>query len=374
MKSAPNGPGSSPRPLRIEDLQDVARAEDALSRWDELDPALLEAIAAHPQHGPRLAMLRRADRWLGKGLGLETIEGTCPTAEELYDYGRGPGYGPLPSARRAEIERHLVACHECEAHVETLAIPPPVPLDFPSSLPVRNRIPTPVRAARPTPSPILEETVERPRFRALPRYAPLAVAAALVLALGIWIGILPSGSATRGFPTAPLLRGSSGGPLYFPRERVLRPGPEVAKLFPALGRALVFEVEPQPDATAYSIDVARHGEDAFAVEGEVVAELSGDAPTIRSTIELEPGTYTWTSRVVVRGLARELGARDFAIVLDPELETQLGNLRELDEPARSLEAVRILHERGYVADARAIARAMPASPDRDAYLGQVPGR
>ena len=373
MKSAPNGPGSSPRPLRIEDLQDVAVAEEALSRWDELEPALLEAIAAHPQHGPRLAMLRRADHWLEVRGGEEWIEGECPGSEELYDYGRGPGYGPLPSARRAEIERHLIGCHDCEAIVETLSVPPPVPLESPS-LSMRNRVPTPVRAARPTPSPILEEPIERPRFRALARYAPLAMAASLVLALGIWIGILRPGDETRGFPTAPLLRGSSGGPLYYPRERVLQPGPAIAKLFPGLGSVLVFEIEPQADATGYSISIARHGEDAFAVEGEVVAELSGDAPTIRADLDLPPGSYTWTSRVVVRGLSRELGARDFTVVEDPALETELNALRELEEPARSLEAVRILHDRGYVADARAIARAMPASPERDAYLGQVPGR
>ena len=42
-----------------------ARGVSFLTRhWDELEPKLLTAIESHPQHGPRLAMLRRADRWL----------------------------------------------------------------------------------------------------------------------------------------------------------------------------------------------------------------------------------------------------------------------------------------------------------------------
>lgn len=374
MKAAPNGPGFDPRPVRIEDLLDPARAEEALAHWDELDPGLLEAIARHPQHGPRLAMLRRADQWLETRLGSASRPDACPTAEELYDYGRGPGYGPLPSVRRAEIERHLIRCGECEACVETLATPPPVPLETPSGLPAWNRVPSPLRAVRPSPSPILQEPALKRRIKALPRFVPLAVAASLVLGLGIWIAIIPSGTASLGFPRDPLLRGSSGGPLYFPRERVLNPGYVVVELFPALGSELVFEVEPQPDATAYSIDVARHGGDAFAVEEAVVVQLSGNAPALRTARTLEPGDYTWTARAEVRGLPRELGARDFAVVADAELERRLLELSDRAEPARSLEAVRILHERGYLADARAIARAMPESADRDAYLGQVPGR
>ena len=377
MKAVPNGPGSNSRPARIEDLQDLALAEEALAHWDELDPALLEAIAAHPQHGPRLAMLQRADRWLEKGQRLSRsgrMPEPCPAAEELYDYGRGPGYGPLSSARRAEIERHLVSCRECEAHVETLATPPPVPLDSPSALQARPRILPPARPARPTPSPILEETATRPRFRSLPRLVPLALAASLVLGLGIWIALVPSGRESIGFPSAPLLRGSSGGPLYFPRERVLRPAPAVAALFPEIGSELVFEIEPQEDASAYAIDLARHAGDAFAVEEEVLAQLSGDAPTVRATLALEPGDYTWTARVVVRGLTRELGARDFSIVADADTDRRLLELRDLPESERRMKAVRILHDTGYLADARAVARALPAGPERDAYLGQVPGR
>ena len=49
-------------------------------------------------------------------------------------------------------------------------------------------------------------------------------------------------------------------------------------------------------------------------------------------------------------------------------------VRDLTESERRMKAVRILHDTGYLADARAVARAMPAGPERDAYLGQVPGR
>ncbi|MFN0006648.1 MAG: hypothetical protein ACKVXR_01970 [Planctomycetota bacterium] len=374
MKSVPNGPGFDPRPVRIEDLKDPARAEEALAHWDDLDPGLLKALEDHPQHGPRLAMLRRADLWLESRLGSSSRPDACPSAEELYDYGRGPGYGPLSSPRRAEIERHLIRCGECESSVETLATPPPVPLDSLVGHPAWNRVPPPLRAVRPSPSPIIQEPALKRRLQRLPRLVPLAVAASLVLALGIWIAIIPSGRSSFGFPSAPLLRGSSGGPLYFPRERVSISGPAAVELFPALGSDLVFEIEPQPGATAYSIDVARHGGDAFAVEGEVVLRLSGDSRTLRTARTLAPGDYTWTARAEVRGLPRELGARDFAVVADDGLERRLLGLRDRAEPARSLEAVRILHERGYLADARAIARTMPESAERDAYLGQVPGR
>jgi len=405
MKSAPNGPGSDSAPgsrhdsrsalrgLRIEDLQDPGTAEEALASWDELEPSLLTAIERHPQHGPRLEMLRRADAWLRRGEGPG--EG-CPSAEELYDYGRGPGYGPLPSARRAAIEGHLAACSACEGLVETLATPPPAPLDSPEVRTARPRIPTPSRSTAPRPSPILAEPAEswrdesferplersfdaedarpRPRLRALPRLVPLAVAAALVLALGIWIAILPSDRTDLVFPKTPLLRGSSGGPLYFPRDRVLRPGERAAELFPILKGEIAFEIEPQEGASGYQIELLRHDGDAFAADGEVLTRLQSDGPTVRARLDLPPGSYTWTARAVVRGLALELGSRDFEVVADPVLDGALAALEGSIEPERSLKAVALLHEFGDESAARAIARSMPASPERDAYLGQVPGR
>ncbi len=101
MKAAPNGPLFDPRRMSIEDLADPDRAEQALTHWDEIEPKLLTAIESHPQHGPRLSMLRRADRWLeARGPELRPA-GPCPTSEELSDFGRGPGFGPLSAHRRS---------------------------------------------------------------------------------------------------------------------------------------------------------------------------------------------------------------------------------------------------------------------------------
>jgi hypothetical protein len=470
MKAAPNGSDSDPRRLSIEDLSDPHRAEEALTHWDELDPALLTAIASHPQHGPRLAMLRRADRWLERKARAMRPAGACPSSEELYDFGRGPGFGPLESARRAEIERHLRSCRDCENLVETLAALPPVPIATGSEAGARDvaglrdsdgmrgsdgsrevarrtagrsaeRDDTAIRdaaagrdAAEVRDTEIrdaaafrnaaeVEETVQRygirpsnergvrepsqdgsewtisapparRRLRALPKLLPVAAAASLVLGLGLWIAYSSSGSESVRFPTAPLLRGSSGGPLFFPRDRALHVTPEVRAAFPALDGMLVFEIEAQADATSYRIDVARHGGDVFAADEGSVMKLTGAAPSgstpsgttlagstpeaapvsIRATTELGPGQYTWSARATVHGLDHELGQRDFSVVDDAELSGRLVALAPQAEPKRSLAAVKLLHEAGFLGEARAIARAMPASPERDAYLSQVPGR
>ena len=49
-------------------------------------------------------------------------------------------------------------------------------------------------------------------------------------------------------------------------------------------------------------------------------------------------------------------------------------LADRAEPERSLAAVNLLHAKGFLTDARAIARSMPASPERDAYLSRARGR
>jgi hypothetical protein len=395
MNAAPNGHEFDPRRLSIEDLNDPQRAEEVLTHWDELEPALLTVIETHPQHGPRLAMLRRADRWLHRKAPATRPAGLCPSSEALYDFGRGPGFAPLTSAQRLEIERHLKSCRECENLVETLAASPPVPLETGSRGMSREGAPEEVPDAGPDlgvgerrdgasglpeAAPTWARPAAHPRLRALPRLVPLAVAASLILALGLWIAFSPSGSEPLGFPQAPLLRGSSGGPLFFPRDRVLHATPEARAAFAALDGRILFEIEPRADATNYRVDVARHGDDAFAADEESLLKLSGSSSTIQATMELAPGQYTWTARAVVRGLDQVLGARDFAVVDDLEVCKELVGLASRDEHAspdgtgRSLAAVRLLHEHGYIEEARAIARGMPPTHERDVYLSQVPGR
>jgi hypothetical protein len=383
MKAAPTGSDFDPRRLSIEDLGDPHRAEQALTHWDELDPALLTAIASHPQHGPRLAMLRRADRWIETKAPAMRPGGACPSSEELYDFGRGPGFLPMESARRGEIEGHLRTCRDCENLVETLAVMPPVP--------IARGVESGAKGA--------SREVTRRRLRALPRLVPLAAAASLVVGLGLWIAFSTTGSESVRFPTSPLLRGNSGGPLFFPRDRVLHATQEVRAAFPALDGKLVFEVEAQAEATTYKIDVAKHGGDAFAAdEGSVmklseavvsggasgnsgrggaaaVSEVAASRPvTIRAAAELPPGQYTWSARATVHGLDQELGQRDFSVVDDAEISGRLLAIASQAEPKRSMAAVKLLHEAGFLGEARAIARAMPANPERDAYLSQLPGR
>jgi len=411
MKAAPTGPEFDPRRLSIEDLGDPRRVEEALTHWDELEPNLLTAIESHPQHGPRLAMLRRADRWLERKAARMRPTGACPEAEELYDFGRGPGFGPVSSARRAEIERHLRSCRECENLVESLAALPPVPLEIGSSdrlahlaeaagaadpvvSPTPERLPdgdlvlTPVaRRAGPRALPRAPQAdlpsgsthTESPLVRGprrTPRFAQLLVAASLVLALGLWIRFSLKSGDPQGFPQAPLLRGSSGGPLFFPRDRALRPTPEARAAFPALDGRLTFEIEPVQDATEYRVEVSRHGGDAFAADEASILKLSGNTPTLQGSSgeALEPGEYTWTARALVRGLDQVLGARDFAVVEDPLVCQELADLASRSEPDRSLAALNLLHDHGYLGEARAIARAMPVSRERDEYLSRVPGR
>jgi hypothetical protein len=411
MKAAPNGPFFDPRRLSIEDLTDPDRAEEALTHWEELEPNLLTAIESHPQHGPRLSMLRRADRWLDRNAPKMRPAGPCPSSEELYDFGRGPGFGPLASARRGEIERHLKACRECENLVETLAALPPVPIATGapiSSGAVGDMNATGEELASDRGTASGRETdwrqatpAQRRGLRALPRLVPIAAAASLIIGLGLWIALAPSGTETAAFPRTPLLRGNSGGPLFFPRDRVLHVTPAARAAFPALDGMLVFEIEAQADATSYRIDVARHGGDVFAADEGSLMKLSAAAPavtvpsattpsattapattsgtgsapiSIRATAELAAGQYTWSARATVHGLDQELGQRDFTVVDDAEVSAQLEKLASQAEPARSLAAVRFLHEHGFLGEARAIARAMPASPERDSYLSQVPGR
>ena len=388
MNPARNGPLFDPRGFRIEDLQDPKRADEALAHWEELEPTLLTAIESHPQHGPRLQVIRRAETWLSKHGPRLMAAGPCPTSEELYDFGKGPGFGPLTADRRREIDAHLRRCQECEGFVETLAAPPPVPLELP-----RNErssvarletgaspavVPTTNETDPASPVPAWTEPGRRTHLRKLPRLVPLAAAAAVVLGFGIWYAMQEKPTTPTGFPGAPLLRGSSTSALLFPRDRVLRTTEAVRAAFPALDGSVCFELEPIAGAESYEVDVARHGKDAFATEEAKLFQVAGPTPTILTdasrTSALTAGEFTWTARAKVRGLDEPLGQRDFSIVDDAELCKELLQLAGRAEPEKSLAAIQLLHAKGFLTDARAIARAMPASPERDAYLEQARGR
>ncbi len=373
MKSARFEPG---------DLRDPRRVSEALAHWDELDPAALGALTEDPVNRSRLSMLQAVDGWMHRTAARAdarerravSADG-CPDSEELYDFGRGPGFRALTSARRSAIEDHVESCPDCVQIVATLATPPPLPLDIGPAIE-----PEPLAA----PAPRARPELIAPRRPVLPRkptsidqmwkrWAPLAAAAGVLVVGGVWVQSRYGAPATA-FPSNPLLRGEAGGPLYFPRDRVLVPSAAIAEAWPVLAGELSFEIEPQPEAQSYRVDVFRHDGSAFAA-ATPVRSLDGTSPTLALPVaSLGAGHYTWRAWALERGLERSLGERDFALVGDGDLTRELESIAGEREPQRSLAAVRALFERGYATDARRIARALPPSAERDAFLGRMPGR
>jgi hypothetical protein len=130
-------------------------------------------------------------------------------------------------------------------------------------------------------------------------------------------------------------------------------------------------------AAALRVLVERHAGGALD-RGERVASFEGGPGAIELAPEqaaaLAPGHYTWEAWALVDGLDVHLGRRDFEVVRDAQLTARLAELERLEEPDRSEALIALLHERGFLGDARALARDLPATPERDAYLRALPGR
>lgn len=394
-------------PRRSRSLPDLATAaeeelDEVLVHWDELRPGDLEELATHPLLGPRLAALQRAEAWLSEQGSGDAPPGVaaCPSPEELYDYGRGPGYSPLPPERRVEIDRHLLRCEACKGFAEALERRPPVPLDLPlagapslsigadrPSAPGTDggepevgstpAVPLPRRRSggpRPAPPADLQPPGRSasPR-RGRPRLARLAsLAAAAALAASLPLLLRPSGTE-HGFPAPPpVLRGRAADALLFPRGLVLARSPALAGIGLRPDTPLRFEIAPIEGASGYRVELLRAAADPFAA-GDRVALLESAEPTLAAEA-LSPGRYTWRAFADVGGLERFLGERDFEVREDPELVRRLLARADSDAPQRGEALVRLLDEAGYLVDARALARTLPPSPERDAYLARVPGR
>jgi hypothetical protein len=381
----------------------------ALARWDQLEPRSLAALGAHPAHGPRLRVLRAAEAWLdeqGPG-GLPAAVRDCPDAGELFAHGGGRGHAPLDDTRRAEIDRHLLRCADCRRASPAAVGRPPSPLDraLPADSPeppgawrreldeaggadsergrevdraflrgvlatldetdgrarVPSRVATPTAAAPPRPAPR--------RRRSLEHLLPLAAAASLVAA-ALWLPKATDAGSLLALPQAPLLRGVEGDGLVLPSGPVLFVTAPDAWHGLTLGAAPRFECSTRPGATAYRVEVFESGDAAFDT-GRRVAHLLDSGPLLAGVHSLAPGGYTWQAWAEVDGLRCELGERDFQVVPDRLLEAELEALAGLGEPARTVRAVRLLHEAGFLADARELARRLPSGPERDAYLGRT---
>jgi hypothetical protein len=384
------------------DLRDSQAVAEALAHWDELDPAALRALTDDPHSRSRLRMLQSVDGWMRRSAHRADAReearesaSACPASEELYDFGRGPGFRTLALERRDRIERHVVSCVDCAGLVASLATTPPLPLDLgPGIEPVidhavteHSNEPRTVSGgptAAPTAAPGRRPELIAPRRPVLAkkptsldemwkRWAPLAAAAGVLVIGGIWFGSRRE-SVSLAFPSDALLRGEAGGPLFFPRDRVLIANPKLAAAWPTLAGGLAFEIDPQAGAESYRVDLLRHDGGAFAAATPVLSVTSETPVLSLSGPSLVPGHYTWRAWALERGLERSLGERDFALVEDAALTRELESLADRAEPERSLAAVRVCNERGFLTDARRLAQAMPNTPERDAFLGRMPGR
>ena len=324
-----------------------------LPEWDQLEVPRRAELLAHVRACPRCAaeldLIQRASAWLEGEAPL----GACPTSEELYAMGRGPGAPLLAPERREALQAHLSACQECAAFAATLASRPPSPLEL---APLAEPLPT----QRPAVTPL------RPLGTVVRRLIPWAAAAAAILVLFMLNRGGDTGAAALPevrYPSFPTLRGERPGPLLFPREQLLAGAG-------GLYRPMVFEVLAPEGTTLVRVRLEQHAGGAFD-KGTTVADLSASTGWLEGgeqTRKLAPGRYTWEAWAVVHGLDQPLGRRDFEIVLDPSTVERLGSLEQQPEPQRSESILALLHVRGYQSDARSFARSLPASPARSAYL------
>jgi len=385
---------------------DDSEASELLIAWDELSRDRFEDLSRDPRTATRLAHLQRAEAWLAARLRSAA---PCPTANVLYDYGRGPGYEALGVEDRKVLRRHLDGCSECRGFVQSLQASPPLPLDVRPPLdgppvqwgerdprgdgaaaPGRGRVAAPARrgdaggpfaeaSPRPAgspapagPGPLAGERAGGPRGPSRPalrRLAPIAAAAAVLAIATLFVerGRESRGVAAIGLPETPLLRGEGQSPLLFPRGKVLAAPPaDLPRSRTLFASKPEYEVEPVEGAERYRFVVLRHDGGAFA-RGTEMDRMETRTPRTWGTRGLRPGYYTWEAWAVVDRLDQYLGARDFQIVEEPGLGEELEDLG--DEPA-----VWRLHEAGFFTDARTIARHLPPSPEREAYLRGIQGR
>jgi hypothetical protein len=361
---APTDKGSNMNPQdpgpRVRKFQDPGAAIEALVRWDELAPADLRAIEADPHLAPRLETLQAVEEWLARG---GAAGGACPSAEELYDYGGGPGSQALTPEAVRRIDDHLFGCTACEELLLTLAEAPPSPLVLD---PQPATIGAPRRRQPPALAPILE-LGRTNRRRRIQRVA-LACAASLVVGSALWL-LFDARETSLRLPAAPLLRGENELALHYPRGVVLEP----QSWMPAAGLPLRFELQPVAGAESYRVEILRHAGGAFD-PGTPAGELRGGPGELQLAARLAPGEYTWRAFATVHGLERELGARDFVVASDPALLARLAAAAGSNELARTCERIRILHEAGDWTDARELARTLPPSSERERYLAEIPGR
>ncbi|MFT5152319.1 MAG: hypothetical protein ACI841_002317, partial [Planctomycetota bacterium] len=306
-KPAVSGPKADSDAEKVKDMQAITPGQspepphdgsgdtfvESLARWDELDSSELATLAETASSRRALQLLQQAEAWMHD----QRVTGDpCPDPDELYNYGRGPGYSPVSVDRRDTLSDHVQACAECREAVQVLRDSPPLPLHWTAEEPPAPGPAGPFAAFDRDDVPGL--TPSHPNW--VRPLIPLAGAAAVLLF--VFIGSRDAGSpwswngwgtsaASSPIASGPAIyRGEFDAQLRFPRGRLLAP----TKGRQTLASTPVFELAPQDGASTYRIVLLQHNGSAFAtVDGsQEVLSIESARSQLTCTESLAVGHYT----------------------------------------------------------------------------------
>jgi len=330
-----------------------AQIMERLLRFDEISEDELSELEMDPSAQDHLHRLQLAEAWLTEPFSLdeEVGESSCPSAEELFDYGQSMVSMQLSNRHKVELTEHIQSCDECSALVATLSERPPSPLIVVDS-------PTPQAKQEPTP----RTRSTRPRLARRPsliepsgvRHVPFLVAASL-LAILVVSGWPKSvlGKSPSSFPSPSIMRGQGAMPLISPRNLVLARTQELSLQSELSG--LHLETRPYVGAVSYEFEIFEGSGPALQdnSQRESLYLKVQSTPDLLLATPLPVGRYSWTALAILGSGERiELGELDFRVIKDEYLEDELRRL------GPSVDAVRRLDWGHYHADARMLTRAL----------------
>jgi hypothetical protein len=343
----------SPKTRTIPPLEEATadQLKDALLHWEDLEDSALIKLASHPRSARRLAGLRVVERELNEAAReadraeAERFDAsTCPPAEELFDFGRGPGFQYLGEVREEILARHLESCANCAGLIATLRTPPPLPLEASSEqAPNLHSVP-----ARP-----LDTSARWRLFLVAASVAGMIMVPFMMGDRGLGLDHLPEHTITRGPSTT----------AHFPQLKLLAvPDAETGELL----ASPYFEFEGVATAGEYRVEVRMNDGGPFE-QGVRVQDLREASPSLAGAA-LPLGSYSWRAWAEVNGLEQDVVSADLVVIEDPQLADLLTSLDAEASVSELVEAIRELHASGFIADARALARRLPQSPQRENYL------
>jgi hypothetical protein len=337
------------------------RALQALLSFDKQPPPTLEAMRRDPHRAQALDRLESADRWLRDQALAAGAPSECPTAEELYSFGAGPGAeqwsAPLAVERRAAIDKHLAVCLPCESFVATLQVAPPSPLvldegiDEPEADEAHGRTPalerTPAAAPRPT------GRILRPA-----RWLVAAAAASIVVFFGVRLAQRETTAAEGQTSWVETMRGGVATGEAFaslsPRGKVLAVDDATHASDPELSR-WSFEASVREGAKAYEFRVGSvEGVGLKAKTTELQPKVAPAEPLVDAQRAwfAKPCVLEWTWQPLSGVVSGAPVTSTVAVVEDAAL------VRELLQLASREERAKLLHKRGFHAQAVAQLRAL----------------